>query len=54
MPSQPLLEFYPRKSYNGINRGFNKNWFNHRKWLEYSVLNDSVSRAGISMQIKKK
>ncbi|XP_060870210.1 uncharacterized protein LOC132944779 [Metopolophium dirhodum] len=35
-PHQPDLEFYPRSSFSGTQRSFQKSWFKLFSWLEYS------------------
>ncbi|KAF3833304.1 hypothetical protein F7725_026969, partial [Dissostichus mawsoni] len=41
-PAQVILQSYPVRIINGQKRTFTKNWFNGRKWLEYSVVADAA------------
>jgi hypothetical protein len=40
-PSQPIIAF-PKINIKNHLRSFNKNWYNNRFWLEYSISKDSV------------
>jgi hypothetical protein len=40
-PSQPIITF-PKINIKNHLRSFNKNWYNNRFWLEYSINKDSV------------
>lgn len=40
-PAQPIIDF-PKRSFGKQLRTFNKNWYQNRFWLEYSVSKDSA------------
>lgn len=41
MPSQLILNSYPKRAFGSISRSFNAGWYRSRPWLEYSILRDA-------------
>lgn len=41
-PFRPILDLYPRSTQNHKQRSFQKNWYDHFDWLEYSSATNSA------------
>ncbi|XP_050059714.1 zinc finger MYM-type protein 1-like [Aphis gossypii] len=39
-PFQPVLDIFPRTSFSGVKRSFQKSWYQQFTWLEYSPKDD--------------